>query len=140
MKIRIYYEDTDCGGIVYHTNYLKYCERARSEMFFNANTMPLQNGVGFVVKAMQIEFHYPAKLGDLLEVQTQILEQKSASLNLLQTIYLVDSKESENAEDSKKPKKVFSATITLVCMDSCTHKIAKIPLWAREIFDTLRKD
>ena len=41
MKIRVYYEDTDAGGIVYHTNYIKYCERARSEIFFKQNMMPL---------------------------------------------------------------------------------------------------
>ena len=129
MQIRIYYEDTDCGGIVYHTNYLKYCERARSEAFFKAKITPLQDNIGFVVKEMQIHFHHPAKLGDLLEVQTQILEQKSASVNLLQTIYLANP---------KIPTKIFSATITLVCMDSQAQKITRIPLWAQEVFNTLQ--
>ena len=129
MQIRIYYEDTDCGGIVYHTNYLKYCERARSEEFFKAKITPLQDNIGFVVKEMQIHFHHPAKLGDLLEVQTQILEQKSASVNLLQTIYLANP---------KIPTKIFSATITLVCMDSQSQKITRIPLWAQEVFNTLQ--
>lgn len=129
MRIRIYYEDTDCGGIVYHTNYLKYCERARSEIFFKSAIMPLQNGIGFVIKDMQIQFHHPARLGDLLDIQTQILEQKSASLSLLQTIYLTDS---------DTPKKIFSATLTLVCIDYQTQKITKIPLWAKNVFDTLR--
>ncbi|WP_297812652.1 YbgC/FadM family acyl-CoA thioesterase [uncultured Helicobacter sp.] len=129
MRIRVYYEDTDCGGIVYHSNYLKYCERARSEAFFKSGIAPLQNGIGFVVKEMQICFDYPAKLGDLLEVQTQIIGQKSASLQLLQTIYLTNF---------EIPKKIFSATITLVCMDSKTKKITKIPQWAQTIFDTLK--
>lgn len=129
MQMRVYYEDTDCGGIVYHSNYLKYCERARSEMFFKNGIAPLQNGIGFVVKDMQIYFNYPAKLGDLLEVQTQIIEQKSASLKLLQTIFLANP---------TTPKKIFSATITLVCMDSKTQKITKIPLWAQTIFDALK--
>lgn len=129
MQIRIYYEDTDCGGIVYHANYLKYCERARSEAFFQSGMMPLQNDIGFVVKEMQIQFHYPAKLGDLLEVQTQVLEQKSASLSLLQTIHLANPKTS---------KKVFSATMTLVCIHSKSQKITKIPMWAQQVFDTLK--
>lgn len=129
MQVRIYYEDTDCGGIVYHTNYLKYCERARSEAFFKAKITPLQDNIGFVVKEMQIQFHHPAKLGDLLEVQTQILEQKSASVKLLQTIYLVNP---------KIPTKIFSATITLVCMDCQSQKITRIPLWAQEVFNTLQ--
>ncbi|WP_273211840.1 YbgC/FadM family acyl-CoA thioesterase [Helicobacter rodentium] len=131
MQIRVYYEDTDCGGIVYHSNYLKYCERARSEAFFKQGIAPLQDGIGFVVKDMQISFHYPAKLGDLLEVKTQILEQKSASLTLLQNIYLTNP---------TTPKKIFSATITLVCMDSKTQKISKIPQWAQEIFNTLKEN
>lgn len=129
MQIRIYYEDTDCGGIVYHANYLKYCERARSEAFFQSGIMPLQDNIGFVVKEMQIRFHYPAKLGDLLEVQTRVLGQKSASLNLLQTIYLVNP---------KTPQMVFSAAMTLVCLDSKSQKITKIPIWAQKIFDTLK--
>ena len=90
----------------------------------------MQDGIGFVVKDMQISFHYPAKLGDLLEVKTQILEQKFASLTLLQNIYLTNP---------TTPKKIFSATITLVCMDSKTQKISKIPQWAQEIFNTLEE-
>ena len=50
MKIRIYYEDTDAGGIVYHTNYLKYCERARSEYFFASNIDITSENAHFVVK------------------------------------------------------------------------------------------
>lgn len=126
MQIRVFYEDTDCGGIVYHANYLKFCERARSEVFFNAGIPPLQNGIGFVVKDMQIEFLYPAKLGDLLEVQTQCIAFKNASVQLLQTIYLQNTQ-----------KEIFKAQLTLVCMDSNTQKITKIPAWAEKIFHTL---
>lgn len=75
-QTRIYYEDTDCGGIVYHANYLKYCERARSEWFFAQGILPQQNNIGFVVKNMNLEFLSPAKLGDLLTIHTEILEQK----------------------------------------------------------------
>ncbi|WDL74410.1 YbgC/FadM family acyl-CoA thioesterase [Helicobacter winghamensis] len=121
LQIRIYYEDTDCGGIVYHTNYLKYCERARSEAFFKAGIPPLKDGIGFVVKDMQIEFLSPAKLGDLLEVKTTLLEQKSASLRLSQSILLNN-------------KEIFKSQLTLVCLDSKTQKITKIPLWAKSIF------
>lgn len=127
MQIRVYYEDTDCGGIVYHSNYLNYCERARSEVFFNAKIPPLQNGIGFVVKEMHIAFLHPAKLGDLLEVKTALVEQKGASVKLAQSILR------ENQE-------IFKASLTLVCMDSKTQKIAKIPQWAQEVFNTLPKD
>lgn len=123
MKIRVYYEDTDCGGIVYHANYLKYCERARSEIFFQAGIPPLKDGIGFVVKDMQIEFLSPAKLGDLLEVKTILLEQKNASLKLAQNIFC------QNRE-------IFKAQLTLVCLDSKTQKITKIPLYAKNIFNS----
>ena len=127
MQIRVYYEDTDCGGIVYHANYLNYCERARSEVFFNAKIPPLQEGIGFVVKDMSIAFLRPAKLGDLLEVKATLIAQKSASVQLAQSI-LKDNKE------------IFKASLTLVCMDSKTQRIAKIPQWAQEVFNTLPKD
>ena len=51
MKIRVYYEDTDAGGIVYHANYIKYCERARSELFFEKNMIPTEGDrSSFVVR------------------------------------------------------------------------------------------
>jgi len=51
LKTKVYYEDTDAGGVVYHTNYLKYCERARSELFFSRGLMPFDGeNSGFVVE------------------------------------------------------------------------------------------
>jgi len=87
MKIRVYYEDTDAGGIVYHSKYLNFCERARSECFFKNNLSPLgKERDGFVVKSIEAEFLKVAYLGDLLEVKTKVLEQKRASLVLEQKI------------------------------------------------------
>lgn len=86
MKIRVYYEDTDCGGIVYHTNFIKFCERARSEVFFSVGKMPCVQDAGFVVRSIKANFYKSAFLGDLLEVKTQILELKKATLILLQEI------------------------------------------------------
>ena len=76
---------------------------------------------------MHIAFLHPAKLGDLLEVKTALVEQKGASVKLAQSILR------ENQE-------IFKASLTLVCMDSKTQKIAKIPQWAQEVFNTLPKD
>ncbi len=74
MKIRIYYEDTDAGGIVYHTNYIKFCERARSEAFFSANMMPFDSdNSGFIAKDLKCSFLSTAKLGDLVNVTTEVL-------------------------------------------------------------------
>ncbi len=56
MKYRIYYEDTDCGGVVYYANYLKFCERARSELFFQKGLSPHNNDEFFVVKNVNADY------------------------------------------------------------------------------------
>ena len=116
MKIRIYYEDTDAGGIVYHTNYIKFCERARSEAFFQAGLNFKKEGGYFVVSSLEAKFIASAVLGDEVFVRTKILELKKASLVLEQEIYKFDDK---NAE-----KLLFRATITLAFMKE--ERLAKI--------------
>lgn len=88
MKIRVYYEDTDAGGVVYHSNYLKFCERARSELFFQKGADIFDSKRGhFVLSRADCSFLKPAKLGDVIEVRTQILRLRGASVNLRQEIY-----------------------------------------------------
>lgn len=116
MKIRIYYEDTDAGGIVYHTNYIKFCERARSEAFFQAGIDFTKEGGYFVVSSLEAKFIASAVLGDEVFVRTKILELKKASLVLEQEIYKFDDKNTE--------KLLFRATITLAFMKE--EKLAKI--------------
>ena len=116
MKIRIYYEDTDTGGIVYHTNYIKFCERARSEAFFQAGLDFTKEGGYFVVSSLEAKFIASAVLGDEVFVRTKILELKKASFVLEQEIYKFDDK---NAE-----KLLFRATITLAFMKE--GRLAKI--------------
>ena len=87
MKIRVYYEDTDAGGIVYHSNYINFCERARSECFFKAGSSPVLDRGSFVVASLEAKFKASARLGDLLDVKTQILSLKSSSLVLNQNVY-----------------------------------------------------
>ena len=116
MKIRIYYEDTDAGGIVYHTNYIKFCERARSEAFFKAGLNFTKESGSFVVLSLEAKFIASAVLGDEVFVRTKILELKKASLVLEQEIYKFDDKNVE--------KLLFRATITLAFMKE--EKLAKI--------------
>ena len=87
MQMRIYYEDTDCGGIVYHANYLKFCERARSELFFAQGEEPHDAEGSFVVRKMEARFSLPARLGDSIEVRTRLIESKAASLILEQEVF-----------------------------------------------------
>lgn len=102
MLIRVYYEDTDAGGIVYHTNYIKYCERARSELFFSQNLNPkADDNSGFVVRHIDANFVGMATLGDMLKVTTALIKKKRASVVLKHII--------TNGE-----KKVFEMNVTLV--------------------------
>lgn len=87
MKTRIYYDDTDAGGVVYHANYLTLCERARSDLFYERGMSPAVNGGHFVVKHLEADYLKSAKLGDLIEVKSELVELKNASLVLKQTIY-----------------------------------------------------
>ena len=86
MKTRVYYDDTDAGGVVYHANYLKFCERARSDLFYEKGKSPAINGGHFVVRRLEADFIKSAKLGDLIEVKTKLLELKNASLLLHQEV------------------------------------------------------
>ena len=120
MKIRVYYEDTDLGGIVYHTNYIKYCERARSEVFFQQNMIPtLGETSGFVVRDIQASFLATSTLGDMLEVSTELLTLKNSSLILLQEVW-------------KASDKIFSMEIVLVYIDK--GRPCRIPTVFKEIF------
>ncbi len=92
MHLRVYYDDTDAGGIVYHANYLKFCERARSELFFERGKSPAMNGGHFVVKKLEADYKKPAKLGDLVEVKHEIISFRNTSLTLKQNIWLDDVK------------------------------------------------
>jgi len=100
VNIRVYYEDTDTGGIVYHSNYINFCERARSEAFFLRGMSPDLGSSGFVAKKLEAKFIKPAKLGDMLEVKTVLIQMKSASFILKQTIF-------------KDEVKIFELSITL---------------------------
>ena len=120
MRIRVYYEDTDAGGIVYHTNYIKYCERARSEVFFQRGMIPSQGeNSGFVVRDIKASFLATSTLGDTLDVTSKILTLKSSSLVLLQEVW-------------KEDVKVFSMEVVLVYVDK--GKPNRIPEEFKEIF------
>ena len=86
MKIRVYYEDTDAGGIVYHANYLKYCERARSEFFFSQGLTPIIDDAHFVVRKMDCDFLSSALFADVVEVTSKLEVINKASFIMIQEI------------------------------------------------------
>lgn len=100
MKLKVYYEDTDTGGVVYHSNYLNFCERARSEAFFKRGMTPVLSGGHFVARRLEADYIQSAKLGDELEVTTELVKMKAASFELSQSVY-------------RESKKIFKLSITL---------------------------
>lgn len=90
VTARVYYEDTDAAGIVYHTAYLRYAERGRTELMracgFNHRTLREREGGVFVVRSMKIEFLQAASLDDELVVETSILDVRGASIVMEQRI------------------------------------------------------
>ncbi len=90
MPMRVYYEDTDAGGIVYHANYLRFAERARAEVLrvlgFGTGVMRDRFGLGFVVRRAIVDYIAPARLDDALEIVTRMLEAGAASLRAAQHV------------------------------------------------------
>jgi acyl-CoA thioester hydrolase len=88
--VRVYYEDTDAGGIVYYANHLKFAERARTEMLrclgLDHRTLRARFGLAFAVRRCVADFCAPARLDDLLEVETRAVRLGGASLDLTQDI------------------------------------------------------
>jgi len=84
LKIRIYYEDTDCGNVVYYANYLKYCERARTEFLESKGINMKQlidDGIFFVVAEASLKYLSPGRYGDILAVETIVDRVGPASIS-----------------------------------------------------------
>ena len=125
-QVRVYYEDTDAGGIVYHANYLKFCERARTELLLSLGIEQdgyLKQNIGFVVSKMAIDFKLPATLHQSLMVQTKILKIKRASIEFSQFIL----NEQQNI--------VFHANVIVACINPVKGKPVAIP---PEILEVLK--
>jgi acyl-CoA thioester hydrolase len=90
FPLRVYYEDTDAAGMVYHANYLKFAERGRSEMLrslgFPHRKLGAENGVGFAVRRCAIDYRAPARLEDALTVDTTLDDVGAATLKVHQQI------------------------------------------------------
>ncbi len=109
MKKKIYYHDTDCGGVVYYSNYLKFLEEARTEFFsekgFSIKELA-QKGVLFVVARQEIDYKAPAAYGDILEIKTRVAETSAVKIVFENEIYNQDN------------RLIAKAKTVLVCVDS----------------------
>lgn len=128
MKIRVYYEDTDSGGVVYHANYLNFMERARTEWLrdlgVNQHSLKIKDNVMFVVANMAIKFKKSAVLDDELTVHTKLLKLKPCSLDLIQDIF-------------KGNELLIHSSITVACIDASQLKPLKIPTEIKKLMETL---
>ena len=122
--VRVYYEDTDAGGVVYHANYLKYMERARTEWLRNLgyeqDDLRRRFGVLFVVTGVTLDYHKPARFNDALLVSVKILHRRRASLTFAQDIQRLGAEQA----------RLCSAEISVVCVDRTSFKPQP---WPREI-------
>lgn len=90
FPVRVYYEDTDAGGVVYHANYLRFAERGRTEMLRGAGIDQIEllerDGLAFIVRRCAVDFLKPARLDDALEVHTRVLTAKGARVEAEQVV------------------------------------------------------
>ncbi|MBP0482606.1 tol-pal system-associated acyl-CoA thioesterase [Sagittula sp. M10.9X] len=106
FTVRVYYEDTDMAGIVYHANYLKYIERARSdwvrEQGLDQNAMREEDGIVFVVRRIEADYLHAAKYDDVLEIRTTVKSMTGVRLIMAQEVL-------------RGEEVVFRAEVTAVC-------------------------
>ena len=126
-KVRVYYEDTDTGGIVYYANYLKYFERARTEWLrasgVNQQKMKDEDQCMFVVKSTAVEYHAPARLDDELNLTVVVERLGRASVYFVQEAWCGD-------------RLLASGKVKAVCVDSVSVRPTGIP---DEIFRLIAK-
>ena len=123
LPVRVYYQDTDAGGVVYHATHLHFLERARyewlRELGFTANSLIENHGVLFMIRSLEIEYSKPATLDNLLSVTVKVTHVGRSRITLFQEILL------ENI-------KLVSATIHVVCVAVATLKPVSLPMPLRE--------
>ena len=121
FPVRVYWEDTDAGGLVYHASYLRFMERARSEWLraigIEQVTLIRDQRLQFVVVEMQIRYHRPARFGDELQVSVLVTERGGASVTMTQEI----------RRGIAVGELLVSATIRAACLDSDSLKPRPLP-------------
>jgi acyl-CoA thioester hydrolase len=122
ISVRVYYEDTDAGGIVYHANYLRFMERARTECLralgARHEDLAQRDGIQFVVSEMVLRFLKPARLDDLLGVDLAVVEARRASLRLVQRVL--------HGNDGSL---LADAAVRIAVMDRRSGRPAALPGW-----------
>ncbi|MCB1917968.1 MAG: tol-pal system-associated acyl-CoA thioesterase [Rhodocyclaceae bacterium] len=123
MSIRVYFEDTDAGGVVYYANYLRFCERARTEWLrakgFSQQALIDESAIAFVVRRLAADYRGSARLDDELEILTSIERIGGASIVFAQRV-------------QRGPSCLFEARVTVACIDLGKHAATAIPMAIRQ--------
>jgi acyl-CoA thioester hydrolase len=118
-QVRVYYEDTDAGGVVFYANYLKYMERARTEWLrstgFEHEQLMNDHGLIFAVKNVAIDYKKPGRLDELLTVTSTILKHRGASITFQQFI------------KNEKDELLTQAEVKVACLNATTLKASPMP-------------
>ncbi|CAK9884477.1 MAG: Acyl-CoA thioester hydrolase YbgC [Candidatus Erwinia impunctatus] len=116
--VRVYYEDTDAGGVVYHASYVAFYERARTEMLrhyhFNQQAL-LGQQIAFVVRRMTVDYLAAARLDDLLEVQSEVSEMSRTTMTFVQRIV------------NEQGRTLNEATVLIACINPSLMKPVALP-------------
>ena len=118
-QVRVYYEDTDAGGVVFYANYLRFMERARTEWLrnvgFEHEQLINEHGLIFAVKSVSIDYKKPGRLDDLLTVTSSLLKYRGASITFQQSI------------KNEKDELLTQAEIKVACLNASTLKASPMP-------------
>lgn len=130
IQHRVYYENTDAGGIMYHGQYLNFAERGRTELLraigYQSSDLTKEHGLMFVARHVEIDYYAPAFLDDLLEVRTTVASLKNSSFTMRQTLF-----RQENGIDQK----IAEVMVTLVCVKANGIKPIRVPDMLRQKFE-----
>ncbi|MCM0035678.1 MAG: tol-pal system-associated acyl-CoA thioesterase [Burkholderiaceae bacterium] len=118
MDIRVYYEDTDMGGVVFYANYLKYMERGRTEWLrtlgVNQSALATTEQRGFMVVRVDVRYISPARLDDLLQIESEVTRLGRASLHFAQSV-------------SRNGELIAQSNIQVCCVETVNMQVAAIP-------------
>ena len=121
-RARIYWEDTDGGGIVYYANYLRFLERARTEWLrtfgYSQAALAADPGILFSVVSLEVDYLAPARLDDEIEVTCEPQSERGATLNFLQEVHRISP-----------PQLLVEAEVRVACLDARTLRPKRLPLF-----------
>ena len=130
--VRVYYEDTDNGGVVYYANYLKFMERSRTEWLrakgLEQDKLASESGVIFAVRSAQVDYLKPARFNQLLSVSAEVVETGKASITFKQEVILTTNQ----SERMARGEVLCRGEIKIACLDAQSFKPCAIPALVRK--------